>query len=272
MAEGFAQYQPLSDWRLEIDVDQNCLQFRLSAALRMIKPSELRGAGNYWGTPEPAVRIDIVFTVDAVTRTALFTVPLTATAESTAPRSLLTPPLANGVRLDDATIDSRGRLYALTAGVAVQLVELSSTDIATLVLEHYSVGRLPNGVLASPPYPVYPRIWLDAVDLATMMRLCDGASSMDLKDGSFGHLQQDRESDVPTQSIEKASFRVRVDESGLTVTYHLFVTNLWHQGGESSYRPDWLDGAFALPWPTIVLRFPRRHLLSWRRRIERRRA
>jgi hypothetical protein len=30
VAEGFAQYQPLSDWRLEIDVDQNCLKFRLS--------------------------------------------------------------------------------------------------------------------------------------------------------------------------------------------------------------------------------------------------
>ena len=274
---GQLKTQLLSDWTLQIDVDDGFVFVRLTAALLMTRPPQM-SESNHWTTHKDApARLNVEFKVDSVTRTTLFDVPLTSRLEEPAsPESDWARDLTAKSHLEAASIDQRGNVYGITPdGRALRLDGLRDVGGHMTSLTYCRGLRLANGFLAGPArgYIDYPRIWLHTLNIAAITRLLEERTpSIDFSGGYFGYLQQHREYHLdhtppPSQSIIQTTFRPRVDATGLTVNYRLFVTDLVVAGG-SPYKSGWIEGAFTLPWALLVLRFPAPFLLKHRPRVD----
>ncbi len=248
--------QPLSDWSLEIDVDRGSVAVRLSAGLQMLKVPTWKNEANYWTS---GVRIEIEFVVDAITRTALFEVPLEGSEEGQDTLPLALP--QGKTRLEAATIDQLGRLYAFSRSGAVRL---GSVGRGTLIIEHGPSKRLFNGFVVGARNVFFPRIWLYGIDLETLIAaINERTASIVWAGGNWSHVDHELRGEPPYQRITQSKISAEINDAGLTVAYYLSLTPPSEAG-----QLDKIEDSFTLPWASLILRFPWTSLLGQRRMLE----
>ncbi len=252
--DGGYKQQALFDWILEIEVLNGSINFRLSAAL-----GALDGAQAI--RDRESSRIGISFAVDSVTRTALFEVPLaTLDEDKYLPYPPRMEPKPNGVRLESASIDQRGALYAYSR---TGFVRLTTRFRSWFILEPSYSQRLANGFLVHPTSTHYPRIQLNGIGLPSLITTLQGGTPFVAHaEGSVGSIQNDLREEIPSQDVLKSNISARIDADGLTVEYRLLLTV------PENGLPGVIEDRFTIPWASLILRHPHRGLLAQRQNLE----
>jgi hypothetical protein len=248
--EGEYRTQKLSNWTLDIEVAESGLRFHLSADLRMLETSELKGEDNYWSAvPEPAARIEVRFEVDSVTRTAVFGVLLPRLEKNSDPFNWHSSGSAQRTVtnwLEAASIDQLGRMHAHSANGMFSLIQAGDT----LCVEPSSGSRLGNGFLAGSGSS-YPRISLTAISLAALMPPHEvGAKSIVLREGLWGDVQNEMRGEIPSQNIDDAEISALFEKEGLIVRCRLKLEV------PEAGLPDAMILSLRIPWASLILRFP----------------
>lgn len=253
--EGSYKQQALSDWSLEVEILNGSIDFRLSASLCPLDDASTQ-------RDRKSSRIDISFTVDSITRTALFEVPLAVLEEG---KDLPYPPRAepepNSVRLESASIDQHGALHACSR---TGFVRLTTRIENWFILEPSHSQRLANGFFSHPTYGAYyPRIRLNGINLPSLMAtLEEGTPFVSHSEGSIGLVENELRNEIPSQDVQKSSISARIDAGGLTIEYRLRLT-VPERG-----LPGVVEDRCTISWASLILRFPHRLLLAQRRHLE----
>lgn len=253
--DGVHRKGALFDWTLEVDVSDGSINVRLSAILDALDDSSAR-------RERKDSRVDISFEVDAITRTALFEVPLPTLDEG---RNLSYPPraesLPEGLRLDFASIDQGGALHAYSRSGFVRLTTGYANGF--IVDPSYST-RLPEGFLNHPRYSAYfPQVRLNGINLPSLIAALGGGSAfVSHAEGSLGSVENDLRNEIPTQDVQKSSITARIDAGGLIVEYRLLLT-VPERG-----LPGVIEDRLTIPWASLILRYPHRRLLAQRQHLK----
>lgn len=259
-AEGASKVQPLSDWTLDVDISTAGICFRLSAALQMLEPSQLKTHQNYWSAKNgKAQRVEVSFIVDWVTRTALFRVPNKA-SESPASSAISS---TRRTLLEEASISQSGDLYGVSdSGGMVEISEVGNSSRRAVVLTRCGSDRLSNGFLRGvPPGQVrFPRLCFNFLDFASIMGPVGTANmSSVFTGGNLGEVENDLRHEIPSQDILEAEITASIGAGGLGIRYHLALS------APEAGLPTSIEDRITLPWASLVLRYPGAYWLATRR-------
>jgi len=260
--EGGNKTQKLSNWTLDIEVADCGLRFHLSADLRMLEASDLRGEANYWSAaPESAARVDAYFEVDSVTRTAVFGVPLPRLEQNSSSFNWRPRGPVQATRttwLEAASIDQSGGLHAHSANGMFSLIQAGDS----LCFEPSSGSRLGNGFLTGGG-SAYPRVYIETISLAALMPRHEvGAKSIVLRDGLWGDVQNEMRGEIPSQNIEDAEISALFEKEGLVVRCRLKLEV------PEAGLPDAMIMSLRIPWASLMLRFPGKGFVHTARRLQ----
>lgn len=261
--------QLLSDWELEITCDGESLHFRLSAALFASEPVrawEKNYIGHWSVTDGTPPRIEIAFAVDIATRVASFHAAHIASETQVADSPTPFGSTLKTLTLATAPIDTLGRMFAVSASGQWTSFETESGRIS--LTPHHAKKRLANGFLLCDTRNKVPSVSLTAVGIDSLLRPLwrERAVTLELRDGTFGFLIQDRafhetfSQPAPRQMIEHVLLKLSVDIKGLQFSYRVYVTDL--DVSQREYEPGWLQDTLTIPWEIVILRFPE---LLWHR-------
>lgn len=260
--EGGYKTQKLSNWTLDIEVADCGLRFHLSADLRMLEASEVRGEDNYWPTaPESAAHVDVYFEIDSVTRTAVFGVPLPRLEQNSSSFNWRPRGPVQATRttwLEAASIDQSGGLHAYSANGMFSLIQAGDS----LCFGPSSGSRLGNGFLTGGG-SAYPRVYIETISLAALMPRHEvGAKSIVLRDGLWGDVQNEMRGEIPSQNIEDAEISALFEKEGLVVRCRLKLEV------PESGLPDAMIMSLRIPWASLMLRFPGKGFVHTARRLQ----
>jgi hypothetical protein len=262
--------QLLSDWELEITSDGEALTFQISAALFATEPIhvwEKDYIGHWFVTNDTPPRIEIAFSIDLATRVAAFhAANITSETQATDSANPFISTLST-LTLATAPINTMGQVFGIMR--KGQWATLETENGRILITPHYAKKRLANGFLLCDTGHKPPSVSLSQLAIDTLLRPLwrepKRLVSLEMKDGTFGSLIQDRAfhemyQPVPLQMIRNALLELRVDIKGLQLSYRLYVTDL--DVSQKDYKADWLEDRLTIPWEIVILRFPE---LLWHR-------